>query len=125
MNKKAKGLLILLVTYIIAYIAGVFIYKQLNSAMKQLVEGSGSLKEGLNLLLEKSGELGTGVGQLADGAEQLKNGIKTADDGTEKLAEGAGAFRGRKNKRKQPDSLCKRRVQRSHLGDYPETGSAG
>lgn len=62
---------------------------KIDSAMKQLIDGSSALYDGLGTLLEKSGELTDGIDALYAGAEQLSAGAEQVDDGAGALDDGA------------------------------------
>lgn len=61
---------------------------QLNSGMKQLLDGSSALYGGLSTLLDKSGELTEGIEKLAKGAKDLKDGASSLDNGASDLKAG-------------------------------------
>lgn len=62
---------------------------ELTEAVKQLMEGSSALYDGLCTLLEKSEVLVAGVKELADGAKALRDGATELDVGAGKLLTGA------------------------------------
>lgn len=65
---------------------------KLQDASKQLVSGSGELKEGLDTLLQSSGTLTGGIDRLMTGGADLKNGTEVLTRGSSELAAGNKAL---------------------------------
>lgn len=65
---------------------------ELQDASRQLVDGSGELKKGLDTLMESSGTLTGGIDQLVAGGAELKSGASALTDGSKELAAGNKAL---------------------------------